>query len=560
MSRGEELFGVIYERGAVVFRQGEPGDTMYIIQSGAVEVSQFQDGREVVLGLLERGDFFGEMALLDDRPRSATVTAIRRTRLLPLTRTSLLKRVRQDPGVALHLVKAISHRIDQRDRLLRTMIEGDESLRSALEGSHDLWDEGTPSAPGEPKPPPALERGPTAEKYLRQVAKACLPRQDCVWFEAGETIFRQGEPGQTMYIIAEGSVEISQESEGGKWVLACLGPNDFFGEMALITGRPRTANAQATRHCRLLSIRRDEFFDRVKVEPELALYILQVMVRRLRQMPAAMAALEEAPEVVRRSLAPLLKKEGLISMALVSLSTCSGCSAVLLDEQDKLAELLQRARICYCPLLMDQGEIGETELAVVDGAVRVKEDEEKLKETRLKSRYLVAWGTCATLGGIPAMANQFELEELIEESYGHTEDVFAHYLSGVRGVGRTAYRDEGPTLLRRAGKLDDFVRVDYYLPGCPPQVSLLSCLVKELKGEPQHLEHRQIVCQECSRKPLKSSVERFWVFPRPEWGSSHCFSSRGALCLGFLTRGGCGAPCPRGGLPCWGCRGPSGMA
>jgi F420-non-reducing hydrogenase small subunit len=216
--------------------------------------------------------------------------------------------------------------------------------------------------------------------------------------------------------------------------------------------------------------------------------------------------------------------------------------------------------VSYCPLLIDQGDIGQVDVAVVDGAVRVKEDEEKLAEVRAKSRYLVAWGTCASFGGIPAMANQYPLEDLIEESYGQTEDPFTHYLSGTRGLGRPAFQGGGLELLRRAGKLDDHVKVDFYIPGCPALPGLLVNLVKELRGERQLVYPRQIVCVDCNRKPLKGRVDCFWVFPRPEWEARHCFSSRGALCMGFLTRGGCGALCPRGGLPCWGCRGPSEVA
>jgi CRP-like cAMP-binding protein len=62
MSQGEDLFGITYDKGEVIFQQGTPGDTMYIIQSGAVEISQLQGDRKKVLALLERGDFFGEMA------------------------------------------------------------------------------------------------------------------------------------------------------------------------------------------------------------------------------------------------------------------------------------------------------------------------------------------------------------------------------------------------------------------------------------------------------------------------------------------------------------------
>ena len=95
MNHKEEIFGTVYERGSVVFRQGDTGEAMYVIQSGAVEISQMQAHREVVIALLEKGDFFGEMALIDTQPRSCTVTAIGRTRLLALTRHSLLERLRR---------------------------------------------------------------------------------------------------------------------------------------------------------------------------------------------------------------------------------------------------------------------------------------------------------------------------------------------------------------------------------------------------------------------------------------------------------------------------------
>jgi F420-non-reducing hydrogenase small subunit len=222
-------------------------------------------------------------------------------------------------------------------------------------------------------------------------------------------------------------------------------------------------------------------------------------------------------------------------------------------------QLLKKIDISYCPMLIDKEEIGEVEVAVVDGMVRVKEDEEKLMEVREKSAYLVAWGTCAVFGGIPACANQFELEDLLEESYGHTQDPFSYYLAGARGVDWSTYQEteKDLQLLRRARKLDDFVKVDFYLPGCPPNVSHLNMLVNELRGDGQNIKPKPIVCAECSRKHTKEPVDAFWVYPKPEWEAGHCLNSRGSVCLGFITRGGCGAVCPRGGLPCWGCRGPS---
>jgi F420-non-reducing hydrogenase small subunit len=557
MSQGEELFGSIYERGEVVFSQGDPGETMYIIQSGAVEVSQRQGKRDVVLAVLERRDFFGEMALIDQSPRSATVKTIRRSRLLSLTRTSLLERLQQDPGVALHLLRALCRRIEEADRRLRTMVDADETLRLALENTREVVSEARPFSSDEFTSSPRKNDSSLPQAGMVHAVDIWPASREPVQFKSGDVIFRENEPGDMMYIITDGAVEISKWEGEHRCVLARLVAGDFFGEMALITSRPRTATASAIHGAKLLPIKRDDFFELVSTEPLLALYVLQVLIMRLRQKEAALQAPKESLDVLNRSLPPLLKKQGAIRVAFVSLSTCGGCSAVLLEDQDALADLIDRTTITYCPMLMDQGEIGEADVGVVDGAVRVWEDEEILKEARLKSRYLVAWGTCAAFGGIPALANQYQLEEVIETSYGQTLDPFSHYLSGSEWLERTAYQEKEVSLLRRAGKLDDFVRVDYTLPGCPPQLHMLTHLIKELRGEKQVLESRKVVCAECGRKPAKIPIEDFRVFPEPDWAPGHCFASRGALCMGFVTKGGCGAVCPRNGLPCWGCRGPS---
>jgi len=557
MTHGNEIFGSFFEKGTVVFREGDLGELMYIIQSGGVEISQLQEGREVVLALLERGDFFGEMALVDQRPRSATVTTIQPTRLLPLSRSSFLERISQDPGVAFHLFKSLSRRVEQATHLLRDKVEGDESLRLALEcRREEIVSEESLSCSEGSGPMATSEEDSLPTGYVVQVGDLSIDREGSLTFEAGQTIFSEGDPGDALYIISEGSVEIFQDSAEGKCVLARLGSRDIFGEIALLTEGPRTATAVATERTRLFPVKRTEFLHRVKDEPELALLILQVLIMRLRRIHQAMVEPEKSMIALRRVLPPLVKQEGLAKVAIVSLSTCGGCAATFLEDQNELASLLERIRITYCPMLVDYDQIAdEVDVAVVDGAVRVRKDEEKLKEARQKSRYLVAWGTCAALGGIPTLANQYELEEVIEASYSQTQDTFDYYFSGTHSNRQSAYQSEDMTLLRKASKLADFVRVDYYLPGCPPQPRWLIQLLKELRGESQLEKPRQIVCVECDRKPSKVDVETLWVFPKSEWDPANCFSSGGAPCLGFLTRGGCGAVCPSNGLPCWGCRG-----
>jgi coenzyme F420-reducing hydrogenase gamma subunit len=126
------------------------------------------------------------------------------------------------------------------------------------------------------------------------------------------------------------------------------------------------------------------------------------------------------------------------------------------------------------------------------------------------------------------------------------------------GVERATYQEEGIALLRKAYELDDFVRVDYYVPGCPPNPDLLLQLHGELTG--QSLKGTApIVCAECGRKPTKAAVGSLEATPRQD-DRETCFHSLGVLCTGVLTKGGCGAVCTRNGLPCWGCRGPAKVA
>jgi F420-non-reducing hydrogenase small subunit len=360
-----------------------------------------------------------------------------------------------------------------------------------------------------------------------------------------------------MYILLSGSVEIGSGTGPDKYVLLRLGPGDFLGEAEVITGLPRTGSATALERTEVMRIDRDEFTERAKERPELALFILQALSTRLQNISAILANPKASIEAVRQNWRPLLKKRERVKVAMVSLSTCAGCSAVFLD-QEVLEQVLEVADIVYCPMLIDQDHLPEADVALIDGAVRLKEDEEVLEEAREKSRFAVAWGTCAAFGGIPAHANRYELEDLIQETYGQTSDAYAYYLSGAGGVEQTTYQEEGISLLRKAYELDDFVRVDYYVPGCPPLPNLLLQLLGELTGQ-SFKGAKPIVCAECGRRPSKEPVTSLQAFPREDKEGT-CFHSLGVLCAGFLTKGGCDAVCTRHGLPCWGCRGPAKLA
>ena len=109
------------EKQKVLFRAGEAGDAMYIIERGKVRISvDAMNGRELTLTELGRGDFFGEMALLDGQPRSANATASEESRLAVLSRQHFLSFImRGNPNVALEMMTALANRLRHTDELLR---------------------------------------------------------------------------------------------------------------------------------------------------------------------------------------------------------------------------------------------------------------------------------------------------------------------------------------------------------------------------------------------------------------------------------------------------------
>lgn len=104
--------GKIYGDCEEIIRQGNVGESMYVVQSGRVEVIQLSaTGEEQHLAFLEAGDFFGEMSVFEKEVRSATVRASGEARVLKIDKKTLLRRIREDPLLAVNLLKTMSHRI-----------------------------------------------------------------------------------------------------------------------------------------------------------------------------------------------------------------------------------------------------------------------------------------------------------------------------------------------------------------------------------------------------------------------------------------------------------------
>lgn len=113
---GGGALGTVYPAGAVIVREGEPGDCMYVVQAGQVEVVRDDGGRERRIGVISEGSFFGEMAIFETEMRSATVRALGDARVLRIDKKTLLRRINEDPLLAVQLLKTLSARLREARR------------------------------------------------------------------------------------------------------------------------------------------------------------------------------------------------------------------------------------------------------------------------------------------------------------------------------------------------------------------------------------------------------------------------------------------------------------
>jgi NAD-reducing hydrogenase small subunit len=175
--------------------------------------------------------------------------------------------------------------------------------------------------------------------------------------------------------------------------------------------------------------------------------------------------------------------ESKLKIATCSLAGCFGCHMSLLDLDERLFELAERVELDRSPLT-DIKELGECDLGLIEGGVCNAENVHVLMEFRARCKILVAIGACALSGGVPAMRNQYDLKDCLEESY----------LRGIGLVNPQIPNDpEIPLLLNQVHPLHEVVKIDYFLPGCPPSADAIWTFVSQLlSGQPLALSYTQI--------------------------------------------------------------------
>ena len=199
----------------------------------------------------------------------------------------------------------------------------------------------------------------------------------------------------------------------------------------------------------------------------------------------------------------------------------------------------------------------------LNGAIRTSEQEEMARLLRSKSQYLIAYGACAHLGGIPSLANQFPREQYVyEEAPTIVNEAKTRPQLETRNNDHALSLPELRNLVRA---LDQVAEVDYYLPGCPPTPKLTHAAVRalltgKLPAKGSVLAPDIALCDQCPRKATKPLDLSFTEFKRPHLtrlDAERCLLAQGVVCLGPATRGGCEAVCICGGMPCTGCFGPT---
>ncbi len=260
-----------------------------------------------------------------------------------------------------------------------------------------------------------------------------------------------------------------------------------------------------------------------------------------------------------------------VTLAGESLNGCAGCELSMLNMGESFLDFVKEFRIVHMPFLMDDKyfgrtgdgksiEVPEAEIGIINGGVRTEEHLEIAVKMRAKCRVVVALGACAMHGGIPALMNQFPDDELFRRCYRTSESTEAS----------DPPCEVVPALLDRTYALDEKIKVDAYLPGCPPHPDHITATLNALiRGEKPELP-RKSVCDICpARREGKGSVQKIRRFTRGAklqqdrpLDEMKCLLEQGLLCMGPVTLAGCSgvhgkAPrCIAARVPCRGCYGP----
>jgi F420-non-reducing hydrogenase small subunit len=257
-------------------------------------------------------------------------------------------------------------------------------------------------------------------------------------------------------------------------------------------------------------------------------------------------------------------------------ASCGGCDVAVLNLHEKIVDVAANFDIVFWPCAMD-GKYADVEampdgaidLTFFSGSIRSDENLHLAKLLRRTSKILVAFGSCASEGCIPGLANLTPVSEMVSTAFetpstdnpGHLRPQPSWTVpEGVIHI---------PTLAPVVRTLDQVVEVDYTIPGCPPEsariAEVVALAIDAFAGRAELPPKGSVigagvstVCDECARA---RNVKKISAFTRIQsvaaLDPTLCILEQGIPCNGPATRDGCGALCPAAGAPCIGCYGPT---
>ncbi len=204
-----------FSTGDFIIKQGEEGDSIFVILQGSVRVFYDDEiGKVIELAYLTKGDFFGEMGFFGNKKRRASVTSVDDTVLLELKKENIDKLIKKHEAIEETFFQFYQNRI--LDLIVATT--------------------------------------PIFYPLDADVRKELVKKFNLVKFKAGELIVKEGESSNSMFIIKSGEVKVSKDGNE----ITKLGPSDFFGEIGLITGQQRTADIFAITDVELMELKKED--------------------------------------------------------------------------------------------------------------------------------------------------------------------------------------------------------------------------------------------------------------------------------------------------------------
>ena len=254
-------------------------------------------------------------------------------------------------------------------------------------------------------------------------------------------------------------------------------------------------------------------------------------------------------------------------------ASCGGCEEAVIDLAEDFLTIAEAFDFVFWPVAMDFKlhdvealHDGEITVSFINGGIRTSDQENVAKLLRRKSALVVAFGSCAHLGGVPGLANFVKRSDIFEYVYHASPSVVNPDKKEPQELTNTKQGTLTlPEFYDTVRTLDQVIDVDYYLPGCAPPPDLIMKAVAvilsgNLPAKGTVLAPDKSLCDSCRRKvtrPEKSVIREIRRVHEVLLDPDRCFLEQGIICLGPATRDGCGERCINANMPCRGCFGPT---